>query len=85
LQAGEHVSLLDRGGADQADVCSGAGDAFTAGLIHGLRTGRPAADALAFAVAASALKHTVPGDFNRVSAAEIDRLAAGDQSGRVLR
>jgi 2-dehydro-3-deoxygluconokinase len=38
-----------------------------------------------FAVAASALKQTIPGDFNRASAAEVDRLALGDQSGRVQR
>jgi 2-dehydro-3-deoxygluconokinase len=41
--------------------------------------------ALRFAVAASALKHTVPGDFNRVTADEVDRLAKGDASGRVQR
>ena len=41
--------------------------------------------ALRFAVAASALKQTIPGDFNRVSVAEVDRLAAGDASGRVQR
>jgi 2-dehydro-3-deoxygluconokinase len=40
---------------------------------------------LRFAVAASALKQTIPGDFNRVTAAEVDRLALGDQSGRVQR
>jgi 2-dehydro-3-deoxygluconokinase len=43
------------------------------------------ADALRFAVAAGALKHTIPGDFNRVSVDEVDRLAAGDASGRVVR
>ena len=41
--------------------------------------------ALRFAVAASALKHTIPGDFNRVSVADVDRLAEGDASGRVQR
>ena len=63
----------------------GGGDSFAAGLIYGLVTGRPAEAALRFAVAASALKHTIPGDFNRVSVAEVDRLAQGDASGRVLR
>jgi 2-dehydro-3-deoxygluconokinase len=63
----------------------GGGDSFAAGLIFGLVTGRPLEDTLHFAVAASALKHTVPGDFNRVSADEIDRLAEGDASGRVQR
>jgi 2-dehydro-3-deoxygluconokinase len=63
----------------------GAGDSFAAGLIHGLVTGRPAGDALHFAVAASALKHTIPGDVNRVSIEEVERLAGGDASGRVRR
>jgi 2-dehydro-3-deoxygluconokinase len=63
----------------------GGGDSFAAGLIFGLVTGRPTAEALRFAVAASALKHTIPGDFNRVSVDEVDRLAAGDASGRVQR
>ncbi len=63
----------------------GAGDAFAAGLIYALVTGRPPDAALRFAVAAGALKHTVPGDFNRVSVEEVDRLAKGDASGRVLR
>jgi 2-dehydro-3-deoxygluconokinase len=63
----------------------GGGDSFAAGLIYGLITGRPHADALRFAVAASALKQTIPGDFNRVSVAEVDALAKGDASGRVQR
>jgi 2-dehydro-3-deoxygluconokinase len=63
----------------------GGGDSFAAGLIYGLVTGRPAEAALRFAVAASALKQTIPGDFNRVSAAEVDALARGDASGRVQR
>lgn len=63
----------------------GAGDSFAAGLIYGLATGRSPLDALRFAVAASALKHTIPGDFNRVSVAEVDRLMKGDASGRVQR
>ncbi len=63
----------------------GGGDSFAAGLIYGLVTGREAEAALRFAVAASALKQTIPGDFNRVSVAEVDRLAGGDASGRVQR
>jgi 2-dehydro-3-deoxygluconokinase len=63
----------------------GGGDSFAAGLIFALLDGRPLEKALAFAVAAGALKQTVPGDFNRVSVAEVERLAAGDQSGRVRR
>jgi len=63
----------------------GGGDAFAAGLIFGLATGRSADAALRFAVAAGAIKQTVPGDFNRASVAEVDRLARGDESGRVQR
>jgi 2-dehydro-3-deoxygluconokinase len=63
----------------------GGGDSFAAGLIFGLVSGRSSRDALRFAVAASALKQTIPGDFNRVTVEEIDRLAAGDASGRVQR
>ena len=63
----------------------GAGDAFAAGLIYGLANGRPPMEALRFAVAAGALKHSIPGDFNRVSVEEVERLAAGDASGRVQR
>lgn len=63
----------------------GGGDSFAAGLIYGLITERPSEAALRFGVAASALKQTIPGDFNRVSVEEVDRLAAGDASGRVVR
>jgi len=63
----------------------GGGDSFAAGLIYGLVTGRPPEAALRFAVAASALKQTIPGDFNRVTVGEVDHLAGGDASGRVQR
>jgi 2-dehydro-3-deoxygluconokinase len=63
----------------------GGGDSFAAGLIYALLAGRSPEAALSFAVAASALKQTIPGDFNRVTAAEVDRLAGGDASGRVQR
>lgn len=64
----------------------GAGDAFAAGLIYGLVTWKEDdARALSFAVAASCLKHSIPGDFNRVSVAEVMNLMKGDGSGRVVR
>jgi 2-dehydro-3-deoxygluconokinase len=63
----------------------GGGDSFAAGLIFGLATGRAPDAALRFAVAASALKQTIPFDFNRVTVDEVDRLAGGDASGRVQR
>ncbi len=62
----------------------GAGDSFVGGLIYGLRTYEADhAKALAFAVAASCLKHSITGDFNVVSVAEVEKLMAGDASGRV--
>ena len=63
----------------------GGGDSFGAGLIYALRRGKPAQEAIEFAVAASALKHSIEGDFNRVSVAEVEKLAGGDASGRVQR
>lgn len=63
----------------------GGGDSFAAGLIYALLSGRAPDAAVRFAVAASALKQTIPGDFNRVTVAEVDALAAGDASGRVQR
>lgn len=63
----------------------GGGDSFSAGLIHGLLSKPTRGEALEFAVAASAMKHTIPGDFNLVSAAEVESLAAGNASGRVQR
>lgn len=63
----------------------GGGDSFGAGLIYGLVQKRPLADALEFAVAASCLKHTIPGDFNHVSVAEVEELMKGGGSGRVQR
>lgn len=63
----------------------GGGDSFGAGLIYGLVTGMSDSDALEFAVAASALKHTIHGDMNQVSVAEVKTLMGGDASGRVQR
>ncbi len=63
----------------------GGGDSFSAGLIHGLANGKPMQWALEFAVAASALKHTIPGDVNLVSASEVECLMNGNGNGRVER
>ena len=63
----------------------GGGDSFGAGLIYALREKMPPQEAIDFAVAASALKHSIEGDFNRATVAEIHKLAAGDGSGRVQR
>jgi len=63
----------------------GGGDAFMAGLIYGLRHYEQPAQALHFAAAAACLKHSLPGDFNAVSVAEVETLMAGDASGRVSR
>ena len=71
-----HLHIIDR---------VGGGDSFGSGLIYALLTGKSSKDAIEFAVAASALKHSIEGDYNRVSVAEVERLAGGDGSGRVQR
>lgn len=63
----------------------GAGDSFAAGLIYGTLNYRDDAKALEFATAASCLKHSIIGDFNRVNAAEVEALMQGEASGRVQR
>lgn len=63
----------------------GGGDSFAAGLIHGLLTYPTAEQAINFATAASALKHTIPGDTNHVTIQEVETLMGGDGSGRVQR
>ena len=63
----------------------GGGDAFAAGLIYALLSGQSTADAVRFAAAASCLKHTIEGDFNPTSVAEIRALAHGNANGRVVR
>ena len=63
----------------------GGGDSFAAGLIYGLISLTSPKEALEFAVAASCLKHSIPGDFNRFSADEVQALVAGGGSGRVQR
>lgn len=71
-----HLHIVDR---------VGGGDSFGAGLIYSLISGKKPQDAIEFAVAASALKHSVEGDFNRVTVSEVEKLAAGNASGRVQR
>jgi 2-dehydro-3-deoxygluconokinase len=71
-----HLRIVDR---------VGGGDSFGGGLIYALLNGKNTQDAIEFAVAASALKHTIEGDYNRVSVAEVEKLAGGDGSGRVQR
>jgi len=63
----------------------GGGDSFSAGLIYGLHSGMADADALEYAVAASCLKHSIPGDVNLATVDEVKRLMGGDASGRVQR
>ena len=71
-----HLHIVDR---------VGGGDSFGAGLIYSLLSGKDTQSAVEFAVAASALKHSIEGDFNRVSVSEVEKLAGGDGSGRVQR
>ncbi|MGN1306050.1 MAG: PfkB family carbohydrate kinase [Faecousia sp.] len=63
----------------------GGGDSFAGGLIYGLNHYADKQAALEFAVAASCLKHSIIGDFNRVDVADVEKLAGGDGSGRVQR
>ena len=63
----------------------GAGDCFAAGLIYGMLTGLAPQETLDFGVAASCLKHSIPGDFSRVTAAEVNALLKEGGSGRVQR
>lgn len=63
----------------------GSGDSFASGLIYGLVTGMSMADAAEFGVAASALKHTIPGDLNHATLNDVKTLMKGDASGRVQR
>lgn len=63
----------------------GGGDSFAGGLIYGLQHYRDREEALEFATAASCLKHSIIGDFNRVDVADVEKLANGDGTGRVQR
>lgn len=77
VQGAEHeITIVDR---------VGAGDSFTGALIFALQRGDEGQRAVDFAVAASCLKHTVPGDYARVSLAEVEALAGGGDGGRVQR
>lgn len=71
-----HVRIVDR---------VGSGDSFASGLIYGLVTGMSMPDAAEFGVAASALKHTIPGDLNHATLSDVKELMKGDGSGRVQR
>lgn len=71
-----HIQIVDR---------IGGGDSFAAGLIYGQCEGWSVQDTVEFAVAASCLKHSIPGDFNLVSKEEVATLLAGDGSGRIQR
>lgn len=71
-----HLHIVDR---------VGGGDSFGGGLIYALLSGKDTQAAVEFAVAASALKHSIEGDYNRVSVSEVEKLAGGDASGRVQR
>ncbi len=71
-----HLHIVDR---------VGGGDSFGGGLIYALLHQKTTQQAVEFAVAASALKHSIEGDYNRVSVAEVEKLAGGDASGRVQR
>ena len=63
----------------------GGGDSFGGGLIYALLSGKSTQEAVEFAVAASALKHSIEGDYNMVTLAEVEKLAGGDGSGRIQR
>jgi len=63
----------------------GGGDSFGGGLIYSLLTGKTTQEAVEFAVAASALKHSIEGDYNMMTVSEVEKLAGGDGSGRIQR
>ena len=71
-----HLRIVDR---------VGGGDSFGGGLIYALLSCKDTQSAIEFAVAASALKQSIEGDFNRIGVNEVEKLAGGDGSGRVQR
>ena len=85
LYNGEEFLVSRRYDIDDITDRVGGGDSFAAGLIYGLDAYKDDHQALEFAVAASCLKHSIPGDFNRVSVSEVETLMGGDGSGRVQR
>lgn len=92
ILAAEHhtlsASMFTRESAVRSEACEvsgivdriGAGDAFAAGLLHGLATGAPDQSALDFALAAACIKHTIPGDFCLASERDIQLFMAGGTS-----
>ena len=84
LYDGENLYRSERYRMEIVDRVGG-GDAFAAGLIYALRNGKNARDAVRFAAAAGCLKHTVEGDMNPATVAEIGALANGNATGRVQR
>jgi 2-dehydro-3-deoxygluconokinase len=81
---GGHVCFSRRYEIDIVDRV-GAGDAFAAGFIHAQGGAQAPQQVIDFAVASSCLKHSIPGDYNRVSLREVEALLGGDGSGRVQR
>ena len=71
-----HLHIIDR---------VGGGDSFGGGLIYALLSGKSTQEVVEFAVAASALKHSIEGDYNFVTVDEVEKLAGGNASGRVQR
>lgn len=63
----------------------GTGDAFVAGFLHGILEKKGTQKALDYGIASAAIKHTIPGDVNYTSVEEIEKLAEGDEAGRVIR
>jgi 2-dehydro-3-deoxygluconokinase len=82
--SGGHACFSRRYEIDIVDRVGG-GDAFAAGFIHAQAAGQAPQQVIDFAVAASCLKHTISGDYNRVSLREVEALLSGDGSGRVQR
>ncbi len=78
------VNSLRKYGVDVSKIVRG-GDSFGGGLIYSLLNGYDGQRAIEFAVAASCLKHSIEGDYNLVSVAEVENLAGGNASGRVQR
>ena len=68
-----------------AHACANGGDFSGAALIYSLLTGKSTQEAVEFAVAASALKHSIEGDYNMMTVSEVEKLAGGDGSGRIQR
>ena len=83
----DSIGFFRSGRYEMTDIVDrvGGGDSFASALIYGLAAYEDKHQVLEFAVAASCLKHSISGDFNRVSVAEVERLMGGDASGRVQR